>query len=117
MQCNMAIAAYCLLIFFALLGVVAGVYLLMMLFARPKAKGRFLVVVPPQAREDEVATLLCAARLRVGLMGDVCRSEVIALDCGMSERCRLQCEGLCREMDHILLLKSEQLLEHLTIDN
>ena len=111
----MAIAAYCLLVFFALLGVVAGVYLLMMLFTRPK--GRFVVVVPPQAREDEVASLLCAARLRVGLMGDVCCSDVIALDCGMGERCRLQCEGLCREMDHILLLKPEQLLEQLTVDS
>ena len=113
----MAIFAYCLVVFFTLMGVVAGIYLLMMLLARPKAKGRFIVAIPPGVREDDVATLLCAARLRMGLMGDLCRSSVIALDCGMSEHCRLQCESLCRELDHTLLLEPEQLLEHLTMDD
>jgi len=113
----MATVAYCLLIFFALIGVVAGVYLLVMLLARPKARGRFVVVIPPETPEDDVAALLCAARLRVGLMGDLCRSEVVALDCGMDERGRLRCEALCREMDYTLLLKPEQLPEYLAMNN
>lgn len=113
----MAAAAYCLLIVFVLMGVVAGVYLLMMLLSRPKAKGRFLVVIPAQAREADVAALLCAARLRLGLMGDLCRGEVIALDCGMDEPCRLRCEALCRELDHTTLLGPEQLVEHITMNN
>ena len=100
---------YALLIFFVLLGVVAGVYLLMMLALRPKARGRFVVVIPSQSSQADVAALLCAARLRVGLMGDLARSEVIALDCGMPGKAREECESLCRELDHTALVRPEEL--------
>ena len=102
---------YVLLIFFVLLGVVAGIYLLMMLVLRPKATGRYVVVIPPQSTQADVAALLCAARLRVGLMGDLVRSEVLALDCGMPERARRECEALCRELDHTALVRPEELAE------
>ena len=102
---------YILLVFFVLLGVVAGIYLLMMLLLRPKAAGRFVVVIPAQSSRADVASLLCAARLRVGLMGDLARSEVIALDCGMPETAREACEALCRELDHTALVRPEALAE------
>jgi len=107
------IAVYILLVLFVLLGVVSGIYLLMMLILRPKAPGRFVVIIPPQSTQADVAALLCAARLRVGLMGDLARSEVIALDGGMPERARLECEALCRELDHTALLRPEELLDKL----
>ena len=102
---------YILLIFFVLLGVVSGIYLLMMLILRPKASGRFVVVIPPQSSQADTASLLCAARLRLGLLGDIARSEVLALDCGMPERTRLACEALCRELDHTALVRPEDLAE------
>ncbi|MDR2687327.1 MAG: hypothetical protein LBB75_06200 [Oscillospiraceae bacterium] len=102
---------YVLLIFFVLLGVVAGIYLLMMLLLRPRAQGRFVVVIPSRSSQADVAALLCAARLRVGLMGDLTRSEVIALDCGMPEKNREECECLCRELDHTALVRPEELAE------
>jgi len=95
---------YAFLVVFMLIGIVASIYILMMLVLRPKAVGRFVVVIPPHACESEVATLLCAARLRVGLMGDIVRGDIVALDCGMSEQCRLQCAALCRELDHTTLV-------------
>ncbi|MCL2495292.1 MAG: hypothetical protein FWE98_06515 [Oscillospiraceae bacterium] len=101
---------YAMLILFVLLGVVAGVYLLMMLLLRPKAPGRFVVVIPSKSSQADVAALLCAARLRAGLMGDLARSEVIALDCGMPEPARAACEALCRELDHTALVRPEDLL-------
>ena len=102
---------YILLIFFVLLGVVAGIYLLMTLLLRPKAQGRFVVVIPSRSSQADVAALLCAARLRVGLMGDLTRSEVIALDCGMPEKTREACESLCRELDHTALVRPAELAE------
>ena len=102
---------YALLIFFVLLGVVAGIYLLMMRLLRPQARGRFVVVIPPHSSQADVAALLCAARLRVGFMGDLARSEVIALDCGMPEKARGECEALCRELDHTALVRPEDLAE------
>ena len=108
---------YAFLVVFMLIGIVASIYILMMLVLRPKAVGRFVVVIPPETCEPEVATLLCAARLRVGLMGDLVRGDIIALDCGMSGHCRLQCEALCRELDHTALVRPEELLEYLTVGN
>ena len=104
---------YILLVFFVLLGVVFGIYLLMMLVLRPKAPGRFVVIIPPQSTQADVAALLCAARLRLGLMGDLARSEVIALDSGMRSQARAECEALCRELDHTALVRPEELLEKL----
>ena len=104
---------YILLIFFVLVGVVSSVYILMMLILRPKAPCRFVVVIPPQSSRADVAALLCAARLRVGLMGDLARSEVIALDSGMRSQARLECEELCRELDHTALVRPEELMEKL----
>jgi len=104
---------YILLIFFVLAGVVSSVYVLMMLIMRPKAPGRFVVVIPPQSTKADVAALLCAARLRLGLMGDLARSEVIALDRGMPEHSREECEALCRELDHTALVRPEELMEKL----
>jgi len=106
---------YVLLIFFVLVGVVSSIYLLMMLILHPKATGRFVVVIPPQASQADVAALLCAARLRVGLMGDLARSEVLALDCGMPKRTREECEALCRELDRTALVRPEELLSKLTV--
>jgi len=108
---------YTLMVFFVLLGVVSGVYILMMLILRPKARGRFVVVIPPQSSPADVASLLCAARLRLGLMGDLARSEVIALDSGMAEHARAECEALCRELDHTALVRPEELLAKLTVDS
>ena len=108
---------YAFLVVFMLIGIVASIYILMMLVLHPKAVGRFVVVIPPQACEAEVATLLCAARLRVGLMGDLVRGDIVALDCGMSAHCCLQCEALCRELDHTALVRPDELLEELTIHN
>jgi len=108
---------YCLLVFFVLLGVISGAYLLMMLFQRRRAKGRFIVVIPSCAGEANVASLLCAARLRLGLMGDIARSDVIALDCGMAGPVRGQCEALCRELDHTRLVRPEELLEQLECES
>jgi hypothetical protein len=102
---------YALLIFFVLLGVVSGIYLLMLFLLRPKARGRFVVIIPPASSQADVAALLCAARLRVGLMGDLARSEVIALDCGMPEKTRGECEALCRELDHTALVRPAELAE------
>ena len=104
---------YILLIFFVLVGVVSSVYILMMLILRPKAPGRFVVVIPPQSSRADVAALLCAARLRLGLMGDLARSEVIALDRGMGSEARRECEALCRELDHTALVRPEELMEKL----
>ena len=108
---------YCLLFCFVLLGVISGAYLLMMLFQGRKAKGRFIVVIPSRAGEADVASLLCAARLRLGLMGDIARSEVIALDCGMAGPVRGQCEALCRELDRTRLVRPEELLTELAMNN
>jgi hypothetical protein len=101
---------YGLLLFFLLLGIVAAVYLLLMRLLRPKASGRFVVVFPAGATEDDMAQLLCAARMRMGLLGDVVRSEAIALDCGLSVASRRQCEALCREMDRIRVCSPVELL-------
>ena len=105
---------YTCLVVFMLIGIVASIYVIMMLALRPKAVGRFVVVIPPQACEPEVATLLCAARLRVGLMGDLVRGDIVALDCGMTGHCRVQCEALCRELDHTALVRPEDLAEKIT---
>jgi len=110
----LAAIAYALLTVFMLAGIVAGIYVVMMLVMRPKAAGRFIVVIPSQACDAEIAALLCAARLRMGLMGDIARGDVIALDCGMNEQCRLQCEALCRELDRTRLLKPEEFIEEFT---
>ncbi|MCL1951484.1 MAG: hypothetical protein FWF60_01520 [Oscillospiraceae bacterium] len=104
---------YALLLVFVLVGVVSSVYILMMLILRPKAPCRFVVVIPPQSSQADVAALLCAARLRLGLMGDLARSEVIALDGGMPEYARKECEALCRELDHTALARPEDLVEKL----
>jgi len=109
--------AYALLTIFMLIGIVAGIYVVMMLVMRPKAAGRFVVIIPSQACDAEIAALLCAARLRMGLMGDIARGDIVALDCGMEEQCRLQCEALCRELDRTKLLKPEELLRELTVDS
>ena len=111
------IAIYILLVLFVLLGVVSGIYLLLMLILRPKAPGRFVVIIPPQSTQTDVAALLCAARLRLGLMGDLARSEVIALDGGLSERVRGECEDLCRGLDRTALVRPEELLDKLRIEN
>ena len=113
MQNALHAIVYLLLIFFVLVGVVSGVYILMMLILRPKAQGRFVVVIPPQSSAADVAALLCAARLRLGLMGDLARSEVIALDSGMRSQARAECEALCRELDHTALVRPEELMEKL----
>lgn len=105
---------YLLLIFFVLLGVVSGIYLLMMRILRPKAPGRFVVIIPPQASQADAAALLCAARLRLGLMGDLVHSEVLALDCGMPAQARLECEELCRSLERTALVKPEELAEKIT---
>ncbi len=104
---------YGLLLIFGLLGVIASVYMLMTLLRRTRAVGRFVVVIPCGAAEKEVASLLCAARLRMGLLGDIARGEVIALDCGLPDGVRQQCEALCREMDHIRLCRPEELAAQL----
>ena len=107
---------YFLVVFFVLLGVLSGAYLLMVFSRRlTQGKGRFVVVIPPQPSQVDVASLLCAARLRLGLMGDIACCEVIALDCGMPRESRRQCEALCRELDHTQLLKPEELLEKLKL--
>jgi len=104
---------YVLLVFFVLVGVVSSVYILMMLVLRPKAPGRFVVIIPAQSAKADVAALLCAVRLRLGLMGDLARGEVIALDLGMPENARKDCEALCRELDHTALVRPEELMEKL----
>ncbi len=108
---------YSLLVIFVLAGVIACVYLLMMRITKSKVPGRFIVVLPPQTTPSNVSALLCAARLRMGLMGDLVRSEVIALDAGLPEQVRTECVDLCRELDHVALVKPEDLLEKLRIDN
>jgi hypothetical protein len=108
---------YGLLIFFLLLGIVASVYLLMMRLLHPRAAGRFVVVIPGGADEEDMASLLCAARMRLGLLGDVARSEVIALDCGLPAASRRQCEALCREMEQIRLCTPRELLDALNFGN
>ena len=105
--------AYGLLAMFALTGVVAAIYLGMVLVMRPRGAGRFVVVIPAHASEADFAAHLCAARLRAGLVGG---GEVIALDCGMGEQCRLQCEALCQGLERTKLLKPEELLHELTSD-
>ena len=105
----LSVIIYGILIFFELLGVIAGVYLLMMRLLRPRAAARFVVVIPCGTAEEDVASLLCAARMRLGMMGDLARSEVIALDCGMSEAARGQCDALCREMDRVRVCTPEEL--------
>ena len=94
---------YCALVLFALLGVVAFIYLLVLLFSRPRACGHFVVVIPPMSTAGEVASLICAARLRMGLLGDIAQNEVVALDCGLSEGSRKQCDAMCRRLDHVSL--------------
>ncbi|MDR1464517.1 MAG: hypothetical protein LBJ11_04375 [Oscillospiraceae bacterium] len=104
---------YGLLILFVLIGVVASVYFLMIRALHPKAQGRFVVVIPGDADQSEIASLVCAARLRMGILGDISRSEVIALDCGMSTEKRRQCEELCRELDHTYLCRPDDLLDRI----
>ena len=106
--------AYGLLAIFTLMGVVATIFLVMMLIMRPRAPGRLVVVIPTHAREADIAARLCSARLRMGLLGGVAQGDIIALDCGMSENCRLQCEALCQGLDHTVLLRPEELLHELT---
>jgi len=103
---------YALLMIFTLLGVVAAIAIVMIFVMRPRGAGRFVVVIPAQATEADFAARLCAARLRVGLLG--VRGDIIALDCGMNEQSRLQCEALCQGLDHTKLLKPEELLHELT---
>ena len=105
---------YVLLVFFVSLGAAAGIYLLAARFLRPKAPGRFVLVLPARSSKADAAALLCAARLRVGLMGDLARSEVVVLDCGMEPPAREACEAMCRELDHTALLRPEELAEKLT---
>jgi hypothetical protein len=109
----LSVIVYGFLIIFELTGIVAAIYILMLLILRPRAVGRFAVIIPPLAEDVDVANLLCAARLRVGLLGDVCRSEVILLDCGMSEHRRAQCETLCHALDRTSLLRPEEFLAYL----
>ena len=101
---------YCVLFLFALIGVIASIYVIMLLIMRPKAAGYSIVVIPPMSTKSDVASLICAARLRLGLMGDIAHREVIALDCGMPEHKRQQCLALCHELDHISLLTPEEFL-------
>jgi hypothetical protein len=103
-------------IFFMLVGVVASIYVLMMRILRPKAVGRFVVVIPATATSEDVASLLYAARLRVGLMGDIQHGSIIALDCGMNERQRIQCEALCAELDHTVLVNLRELPKELGVN-
>ena len=106
--------AYILLVIFTLLGIVAAIAAVMMLVMRPRGTGRFVVVIPSHACEADFAARLCAARLRVGLLGGVVRGDVIALDCGMNEQNRQQCEALCQGLDRTKLLAPEELLHELT---
>jgi hypothetical protein len=73
--------------------------------------GHFLVVIPPASTKADIASTLCAARLRVGLLGDIVKREIIALDCGMPEQQRQLCAALCREFDHVSLLTPTEFLD------
>jgi len=102
---------YGVLALFVLIGVVGSVYALLLLMTRPKSSGHFLVVIPNMSSESDVASLLCAARLRVGILGEFAHSDIIALDCGLSERRRLQCDLLCAKLEHTSLLTAEEFLD------
>jgi len=105
--------AYALLILFALFGVVAAIYAVMLFVTRPRGPGRLVVVIPLEACQADIAAQLCAAQLRAGLLGGIAQGDVIALDCGMDEQCHLQCQALCEGLQRTVLLKPEQLLGEL----
>ena len=102
---------YGVLLLFVLAGFFSFIYLLLLFITRPKFSGHFLVVIPAMSSERDITALLRAARLRVGLFGDFSHSEIIALDCGLSERSRLQCDKLCGEFEHTSRLTPEEFLD------
>ena len=109
--------AYALLTLFVLIGIVAVIYMAVTLLMRQRGPGRFVVVLPSHVCEADIASRLCAARLRVGLMGGIAQSDIIALDCGMGEQVRLQCEALCQGLDHTMLLTPEEFMNELMKSN
>ncbi|MCL2105591.1 MAG: hypothetical protein FWH26_00775 [Oscillospiraceae bacterium] len=105
---------YGVLVFFVMLGIVAFVYLIMMRLLRTGAAGRFVVMIPPNASEEEIVSLVCAALLRVGIMARMDSGEVVAVDCGLPEASRARCAALCEELGHTHLCGADELMKHLT---
>ena len=103
---------YGIVTFFALIGLIALIYYTALRSMRLHADNAYIVVLPARVGMHDIAGQLYAEKLRMTFWGDGAAGKVVALDCGMEERCRTQCEALCRELDHTVLLCPEELVPY-----
>ena len=94
---------------FVLLGVVSVSYYIMLRILHPKSAGRYIIVIPADGDKQDVASLMYAEKMRVGLLGD--KGCVVALDCGMDERERALCEKMCKDSEGLYICTPDMLSE------
>lgn len=100
---------YSILMMFVLIGVISTIYYVSMRLMCKKAIGKYVIVIPVNAELRDVAGSLCAANLRINLLGDTCRGRVIAVDCGMDESEKSICYDMCREESGMYICTPEEL--------
>lgn len=99
--------------FFILVGFVTLVYFSALRLMRMGQKEPYFIVMPIHKGIKDSAGLLYAARLRATLLGEGNTATVIALDLGMNDTQRENCENLKRECAGILLCKPEDLANYI----
>ncbi len=100
---------YGVLTVFVLLGIVSISYYLILRLLHPKTAGKYIILISADSDARDVASQLYAEKLRVGLLGD--ESCVIALDCGMEEKERVLCKGMCNESEGLYVCTPDKLSE------
>ncbi len=100
---------YGILTVFIFIGLVSTACFILLRLLHPKNAGKYVLLITAGANAEDIEGLLCAAKMRITLMGDCCRGRVIAVDCGLKTRERLLCEDLCRGCGDICLCYPEDL--------
>ena len=84
------------ILLFTLIGIVCALYRMMISLLHPKSAGKYAVIIRLDDDTPDPAGLIYAARIRTELSGEFGKCAVIAVDNGLDENKRKQCELFCK---------------------
>lgn len=100
---------YAFLIIFVLIGLVFTINCILLRILLPKKKGKYLLIIPSDAKGSEVAGLVYSLYMRLNMFGELRSVKIALIDSGLSDEALEMCNMLCRYNSDIELYKIEEL--------
>ncbi len=95
---------------FIFLGVVATSCFIILQVFKLGENANCVVVIPSDADDDDVGSLLYSVYLRFSFLGDCRKNRIVIVDNGMTEKQKILCENIMNDFDNMELCTPDDLL-------